>query len=147
MKRWMHNFNQCIKDKLGDALTSPEPRNLRKPPRPWIPYDEDYEGPDLRPSREIKEDFSFPDSTVSMSEALINSEVLMYRNDDAEELERAKVICHLTDENGNIIGDYNEKVNLNTIMYEMEFLDGTRAPYAANKIDQEIYSEVDFEGR
>ena len=82
-----------------------------------------------------------------MSEAPINSEVLMYRNDDSKELERAKVICHLSDENGNIIGDYNEKVNLNTIMYEVEFLDGTRAPYAANKIAQEIYSEVDFEGR
>ena len=32
-------------------------------------------------------------------------------------------------------------------MYEIEFTDGTRAPYAANKIAQEIYSEVYFEGR
>ena len=143
----MHNFNQSIKNKLGDALTPPEPRDLRKPPRPWIPYDEDYEGSELRPRQEIKKYFTFLDSTVSMSESLINSEVLMYRNNDSKELESAKVIRHLTDENGNIIGDYNEKVNLNTIMYEVEFPDGTRAPYAANKIAQEIYSEVNFEGR
>ena len=83
---WMHNFNQSIKNKLGDTLTPPEQRDLRKPQRPWIPYDEDYEEPELRPRREIKEDFTFPDSTVSMSEALINSEVLMYRNDDSKEL-------------------------------------------------------------
>lgn len=117
-------------------MAPPELRYLRKPPSPWIPYDKDYEGPDLRTKREIKEDFSFPSSTVSMSEALINSEVLMYRNDDYKELERVKVICHLTDENGNIIGDYNEKVNMNTILYEVEFPYGTRAPYAANKIAQ-----------
>ena len=42
VKRWMHNFDQSIKNKLGDALTPPEPRNLRQPPRSWIPYDKDY---------------------------------------------------------------------------------------------------------
>ena len=62
----------------------------------------------------------------------------MYRNDDSKELERAKVIRHPTDENGNIIGYYNEKVNLNTIMYELEFSDDTQAPYDANKITRKF---------
>ena len=126
----MHNFDQNIKNKIGDDLTPPEPRDLRKSPRPWIPYDEDYEGSELRTKEEIEEDFTFPDSIVSMSEDLINSEVLIYRNDDVQELERVKVIRHLTDENGNVISDYYDKVNLNTIMHEVEFPDGTQSPYA-----------------
>ena len=32
-------------------------------------------------------------------------------------------------------------------MYEVEFPDGTRQPIAANTIAQEIYSQVDADGR
>ena len=39
---------------------------------------------------------------------------------------KAKVVGHLTDENGDIIGHPNEDPNLNTVMYEVEFPDGTR---------------------
>ena len=57
------------------------------------------------------------------------------------------MIGHLTDENGDIIGQPNEDPNLNTVMYEVEFPDGTRQPIAANTIAQEIYSQVDADGR
>ena len=51
------------------------------------------------------------------------------------------------DKNGNLIGHANKDINLNTIMYEVEFDDGQCAAYAANVIAQEIYSSVDAEGR
>lgn len=51
------------------------------------------------------------------------------------------------DENGDIIGQPNEDLNLNNVMYEVEFSDGTRMPIAANTIAQEIYSQVNADGR
>ena len=57
------------------------------------------------------------------------------------------MVRKLTDKNGNLIGHANKDINLNTIMYEVEFDDGQCAAYAANVIAQEIYSSVDAEGR
>ena len=48
--------------------------------------------------------------------------------------------------NGNLIAQANKKTNLNTLMCEVAFSDGERAPYAANVIAQEIYSSVDPDG-
>lgn len=56
------------------------------------------------------------------------------------------MICHLTDEKGTFIGQASKNINLNTLIYEVEFMDGERAPYAANVIAQETYSSVDPEG-
>ena len=59
---------------------------------------------------------------------------------------KAKVVGHLTDKNGDLIGCPNEDPRLNTIMYEVEFADGTQRPYAANNIAQETYSQVNADG-
>ena len=62
-------------------------------------------------------------------------------------LVNARVVRKLTDKNGNLIGHANKDINLNTIMYEVQFNDGQLAAYAANVIAQEIYSKVDAEGK
>ena len=49
-------------------------------------------------------------------------------------------------EDGMLIGTYSENRILNSILYEVEFPDGTTKPYAANMIAQNIHDTVDSDG-
>ena len=113
-------------------------------PHEWIPYEDDETKPHTMPENDICLD----NFNVSLTDSLINAEVLLHRGEAGDgPLVKARVVRHLTDENGNLVGQANRNINLNTLMYEVEFMDGERAPYAANVIVQEIYSSVDPEGR
>ena len=93
-------------------------------------------------------DISQDNFNVSLIDSLINAEVLLHRGEaDDGLLVKVLVIHHPTDKKGNLIGQTNNKMNLNTLKYEVEFMDGERAPYTANVVVQEIYSSVDPEGR
>ena len=77
---------------------------------------------------------------MSLTDALINAEVLLHRRENADgPLVNARVVRKLTDKNGNLIGHANKDINLNMIMYEVEFNDGERAAYAANVIAQVMH--------
>ena len=52
----------------------------------------------------------------------------------------------MRDENGNPIGRAHENPILDTRMFEVEFLDGTKSTMAANAIAQNMFAQVDQEG-
>ena len=77
-------------------------------------------------------DICLDNFNVSLTDSLINAEVLLHRGEaDDGPLVKVLVIRHLTDKNGNLIGQTNNKMNLNTLMYEVEFVDDEHAPYDA----------------
>lgn len=85
---------------------------------------------------------------AALADGVSNEEELIHqgkKGDDSDgPLVKAGVLCLLTDENGNIVGIPNEDLKLYTAMYELEFLDGRREPYAANVITQETYSQLNL---
>ena len=62
-------------------------------------------------------------------------------------LRKAKVTKRKRDENGDLIGRYHRNPILDTGLYELEFDDGTLATYTANIIAENLYEQVDDEGR
>ena len=143
MQNKMKEYDLRIKEKLGDSMSMPTKKRRNKP-REWIPYEDD----EIEPCEMPENDICLENFNVSLTDALINAEVLLHRREDEDgPLINARVVRKLIDENGNLIGHANKNINLNTIMYEVEFPDGERAPYAANVIAQEIYTSVDPDGR
>ena len=58
----------------------------------------------------------------------------------------AKVTKRLRDHRGNPIGTAHDKIMLDTRMYEVEFIDGTKQAMAANLIAENMFATVDEEG-
>ena len=56
------------------------------------------------------------------------------------------VIRRSTDAKGRVIGSYNDNPLLNTVVYDVQFDDGTIKEYAANVIAENIWMETDAEG-
>jgi hypothetical protein len=65
-------------------------------------------------------------------------------NDDSQAI--AWVVQQATDEDGHLIGTFNENPLLNTLLYECEFNDGSTREYAAKTIASNIFMEVDADG-
>ena len=64
-----------------------------------------------------------------------------------DELKHGKVIGQSKDSpSGQVIGDYHDNPLLNTISYDIKFLDGTVREYRANVIAQNIYQQVNSNG-
>ena len=53
--------------------------------------------------------------------------------------------CHI-DEDGNVVGNHDANPLLNSLIYDVEFPDGTVREYAANVIAQNMYSTLDENG-
>merc|ERR1712110_155262 len=79
----------------------------------------------------------------SLTDTLINAEIMLPQG---EEQVLAKVLRRSVDENGRVIGQFNENPILNTLVYECELPDGTIKEYAANVIAEQILDQVDDEG-
>ena len=76
-----------------------------------------------------------------MDDTYMNIEVAIPR--DTEEPEFARVTYRIKDANGLPIGTANENPILDTIVYEVEFVDGHRASLTANAITQNMFAQVD----
>ena len=79
----------------------------------------------------------------SLTDTLINNELLQPHG---EELLIEKVLRRLVDEQGKVIGSPDENPILNTIMYDVEFLDGNIKKYLANFIAENVLVNCDSEG-
>ena len=55
----------------------------------------------------------------------------------------SKVICRSNNSNGNIVGTFDKNLVLNSLVCGVEFLDGAVKHYAANFIDENVFSQVD----
>ena len=58
----------------------------------------------------------------------------------------AKVVRRTVDENGKVIGTFDNNPILNSMIYECEFPDGVTKQYAANIIAENILQSVDSQG-
>ena len=60
-------------------------------------------------------------------------------------MKKVKVVGQSKENNGNIIGKYDNNPMLNTMLYDVKFPDGTIRKYGANIIADKMYSQVDSE--
>ena len=61
-------------------------------------------------------------------------------------MKKVKVFGWSKDADRNIIGKYNSKPMLNTMLYYVDFPNGAIRKYGSNIISDNIYSQVDSEG-
>jgi hypothetical protein len=79
----------------------------------------------------------------SLADTLINAKVLL-PHEDSHAI--ARVVRRPVDDEGRMIGTFNENPLLNTLLYECEFNDGTMKEYAVNTIASNIFMESDVDG-
>ena len=140
-ERKRNAFIQAISEKLGNSIKKPEklPENIEL-------YSEKDE-----PELTIEDVENDPVDSNGMAifekpviDHLIHAEVSLPKG---ENIQLAKVLRRSTDNNGQQIGICDENPMLNTMLYDVEFPDGTVREYAANVIAENIYSQVDTDGR
>ena len=73
----------------------------------------------------------------------MNAEVLLPQG---EEKRMAKVIKRSFNSDSKVIGNYNELPVLNTMLYDVQFPDGSIKPYSANIIADNILMQADGYG-
>ena len=71
-------------------------------------------------------------------------EVALPRDTEGPDFDR--VTKRLKDANGLLIGTANENPILDTIVYEVKYVDGHKASLTANSIAQNMFAQVDDEG-
>ena len=79
----------------------------------------------------------------SAADLLMNAEVLPPQGEDNR---LAKVIKRSVNSDGKVIGNYNELPVLNTMLYDVQFPDGSIKPYSANLIAKNILMQADSDG-
>lgn len=147
IKERLQRFDESIKKKMGDGVKDkdldPRLADVVNPPETddWI-FDEEE---DLEP---MDPGFVKPeadDSTPEQYDQYLSAEVLLPHGG---ELQKARVISRKRDANGNPVGIRDNNPMLDTREYEVEFVkDKQVASYTANMIAENIYANVDQDGR
>ena len=74
---------------------------------------------------------------------IINAEVLLQNGD---EVQTARVLQRSIGHNGKVAGKYDDNPSLNSMIYDLEFPDGTVKEYSANIIAENMLTQVDSDG-
>ena len=147
-KKKQDAFTTIITAKLGDSMALPSP----PVDKPSLEEINDYtydsrESDEDEPQELVDEDpvnqNGVPIFENSFGDTLINAEVLLPQG---EKLQKARVKKRRIGLDGNEIGTYNSNPMLNTLIYEVEYPDGSLRDYGANVIAENIYSQVDEHG-
>ena len=111
-----------------------------------VSYIEDDEQPDNEMAEENAPDLDdhLEDYTPESYDTLLNSELMLPHGD---EMIRGRVVKRARDSEGRPIGKRHDNPLLDTREYEVELPDGSTAQYMANVIAENIFSQVDEEGR
>ena len=110
----------------------------------WEPYEDEDEQPHHFPDTEEAIDHN--GRLINQQPAydrLLNNEVMLQLG---ESMQRAKVTRRYLGPDGQVVGKYDNNPNLNSIVYECEFNDGTIREYAANLIAENMLTQVDEDG-
>jgi len=138
-------FTTFVRGILGDSISLP----AAPPPNPmdefWElePYEDDVESPLAFLEADIVDAAGKPFMAHSLTDTLINAEVLLPREDSQA---IAKVVRRMADSEGKLIGEHNDNPLLNTLVYECVFDDGTTREYTANTIASNIFMESNVNG-
>ncbi|KAL7538844.1 hypothetical protein ACHAXR_009411 [Thalassiosira sp. AJA248-18] len=143
-------FDKAIQEKLGDSFTLRPLDNSVKlassNPQDGddlVAYYDDEETPAALPEADLVDATGKPINQQSVSDLLINAEVLLPQGED---MQMAKVVRRAVDEDGKLIGTFNDNPVLNSMIYDLEFPDGAIKQYAANVIAENILMQVDSNG-
>ena len=140
-------FDREIKQRLGDSIHIVQPVKPEADQDPLAEFqncDDDEEPP---PPEVLEDPVDATGQAVyeqPFTDILLNTEVLLPQG---EEMKRAKVTRRSKDQDGDLIGTYDANPLLNTMVYDVEFDDGTVREYGANIIAQNMYAQVDENGR
>jgi hypothetical protein len=143
-------FNVAIRGIWGDSVKIPKVVPLDKDATTafdalWDldPYEDDDEVLPFIPDADLMDAAGKPFEIRSVADALINAEVMVPNGDS---MAIAKVVRHGVDDEGHLVGTFNNNPLLNTLLYECEFDDGTTRAYSANTIASNIFMELDADG-
>ena len=119
-------LNDAIKTWYCDSFSLPD--NTLENPQDEdetcdLPFDE--VSPSI-PEADIIDDQGRPLHPSSAADMLMNAEVLLHQG---QEKWLFKVIKRSVDSDGKVIGNYNELPVLNTMLYDVQFYDGSIKPY------------------
>ena len=139
-------FDSAIKKDLGESITpSPIKQKQSIDPMNNFDYDEldedDYEN--IVPEADAVDARGSSINQQSVAYLLINAEVLLPQG---EAQQMAKVVRRSIDRDGNIISDLYKTPSLHSLVYDVEFPDGTVKQYAANVLAENLLSQVDTNG-
>ena len=84
-----------------------------------------------------------PITDQSMTDLIINAEVLLPQGKGTH---MAKVVKQALDKEDQMIGSWNENPILSTLVYDVEFPDGTTKIYAANVIAENLSTSCGLDG-
>ena len=150
--RLFDDLDVTINAKLGNNKTNVEIENLEEGDMPiptLVPPDELFASWDDQDV--IEPEFQEPvkstdvdDFTADTVDNYLQAELRLPRNGD---LVMAKVVRRLRDGEGKPLGKRSSNPVLDTREYSVEFTDGTLDTITANQIAENIYSQVDEEGR
>ena len=141
-KARMTEYNARIKAIMNGKDPLPLPEIGAEASRIIDIYDDD-----LDPHLPHEPESSMPEADDFTPEELdkyISAEVIL---PNGEARQRATVLRRKRDRHGNPIGLENSNPVLDTRVYQVQFPDGTLKEYSANVIAENIYSQVDSEGR
>ena len=126
-------FTKMITAKLGHSGKGPPSSSV-------IDQGENERREDTQVSKHIPEADEITDYDL-----YLNSEVLLPQ--DGEHMQAARVISRSRNDAGLVIGEYNSNPILDTRVYDVMFPDSSVQQYAANIIAENLYSQVDEDGR
>ena len=133
-------FNKLVEKKWGTSMNPPKVSDED----PWEVYYDEEELP-----RDIPDVEDVVDATGKVLcqqpayDKIINAEVLLQNGDT---LQTAKVQRRSIGPDGTTVGKYNDNPFMNSIIYDVEFPDGTVKEYSANVIAENMLSQVDEDG-
>ena len=85
-----------------------------------------------------------PDGTAVFKKPITDEQIHAELNlPEGEQLQKAKVVGRSTDGNGEVTGFYDPNSFLNTIIYDIKFLDSEVKKYSANMIAENMHIQVD----
>ena len=136
-------FDALIEGRWGTSTTPPNESTTPKED-PWEEYSDDDELPRQIP--DIEDTVDATGKLICQQPAydrLINAEVHLQHGD---KVQAAKVIKRSLGPDGKTNGSYDENPFLNSLMYDVEFADGTIKEYSANVIAENMLTQVDANG-
>ena len=137
-------FDALIAKRYGQAAIKSPTNSEEESPAEWVEYSDDTE-----PARKIPEMEDVVDSTGKLLnqlpayDKLLNAEVALQQDD---KVLRGTVKQRSLGPDGVVAGKYDDNPMLNSIIFDVEFSDGTVKEYAANLIAENILTQVDSEG-
>ena len=148
----IHSTVEKKKREVFDALIERRWGTAIKPPKDSSSFEdskwEEYEDSDKSP-RQIPDVEDTVDANGRLMcqqpayDRIINAEVLLQHG---EKVQTGRVIQRSIGAEGTVLGSYDDNPLLNSIIYDVEFDDGTIKEYSANVIAENMLSQVDSEG-